>query len=441
MEFKEAEESYQNWLKERLTLVPEELKRREQKLRGATRFEFLRATFFRWVQWWRTECEDLDQRVPRVLGVGDLHAENFGTWRDGEGRLVWGVNDFDECCILPYTHDLVRLAASAWFAIEERASREEKNAKDQPKKKSHQPASVEERFEAACEAILCGYCTALGIPFELEKEQDLKAFQGRKPFVLADEHDWLREVVLNKLREKTKQGEDKIGKDADDDFDKFLKEMGKMLDESPIQEIPHSAWDALRASMPPTDLPITLGRREAGLGSLGRQRFTAVVKDWCGGILVREAKALAPSAWHWDQAGPDADILYAQALRSAVRAEDPWISVHLGPLRHNWVVRRLAPDSGKVKLKDLPAQGALDFNFWCAMGREVANVHTPEAVVVGSFHCKQGEVEERIQDAFRDVRKDLEQRNEQRNWLSEAARKMAQRTVKDWKDYCQPPEA
>ena len=22
--------------------------------------------------------------------------ENFGTWRDAEGRLIWGINDFDE---------------------------------------------------------------------------------------------------------------------------------------------------------------------------------------------------------------------------------------------------------------------------------------------------------------------------------------------------------
>ena len=58
--------------------------------------------------------------APQVLGVGDLHVENFGTWRDAESRLVWGINDFDEACCLPYTHDLVRLAASARFAIEER---------------------------------------------------------------------------------------------------------------------------------------------------------------------------------------------------------------------------------------------------------------------------------------------------------------------------------
>ena len=48
----------------------------------------------------------------KLKGVGDLHVENFGTWRDVEGRLVWGVNDFDEAYALPYTNDLVRLVAS-----------------------------------------------------------------------------------------------------------------------------------------------------------------------------------------------------------------------------------------------------------------------------------------------------------------------------------------
>ena len=48
-----------------------------------------------------------------MLAVGDLHVENFGTWRDADGRLCWGINDFDEADRLPYTNDLVRLAASA----------------------------------------------------------------------------------------------------------------------------------------------------------------------------------------------------------------------------------------------------------------------------------------------------------------------------------------
>jgi hypothetical protein len=58
-------------------------------------FPFLRATFYRWAQIWREEAGDA-ATAPAVLAVGDLHLENFGTWRDTEGRLIWGINDFDE---------------------------------------------------------------------------------------------------------------------------------------------------------------------------------------------------------------------------------------------------------------------------------------------------------------------------------------------------------
>ena len=52
----------------------------------------------------------------KLLAVGDLHLENFGTWRDEDGRLVWGVNDFDEAATMPYTLDLVRLVTSIQLA-------------------------------------------------------------------------------------------------------------------------------------------------------------------------------------------------------------------------------------------------------------------------------------------------------------------------------------
>ncbi|MBI1882568.1 MAG: DUF2252 family protein, partial [Chloroflexi bacterium] len=116
--FRDATERYLSWLGTKVTLVPKEVEKRHKGIAESTPFEFLRATFYWWAQWWPTVCEELNN-APLVLGVGDLHVENFGTWRDAEGRLVWGVNDFDECCCLPYTNDLVRLAASARFAIEE----------------------------------------------------------------------------------------------------------------------------------------------------------------------------------------------------------------------------------------------------------------------------------------------------------------------------------
>ena len=54
----------------------------------------------------------LTARTARVWIHGDLHAENFGTYLDANGRLVFNVNDFDEAFVGPFTWDLKRFAAS-----------------------------------------------------------------------------------------------------------------------------------------------------------------------------------------------------------------------------------------------------------------------------------------------------------------------------------------
>ena len=53
-----------------------------------------------------------DERTGRVWIQGDLHAQNFGTYMDGSGHLVFDVNDFDEAYLGHFTWDLQRLGAS-----------------------------------------------------------------------------------------------------------------------------------------------------------------------------------------------------------------------------------------------------------------------------------------------------------------------------------------
>ncbi len=54
-----------------------------------------------------------DERTARVWIQGDLHVENFGTYMDGNGTLIFDVNDFDEAYLGHFTWDLKRLVASA----------------------------------------------------------------------------------------------------------------------------------------------------------------------------------------------------------------------------------------------------------------------------------------------------------------------------------------
>ena len=53
-----------------------------------------------------------DEQSGRIWVHGDLHVENFGTYLNSDGRLVFDVNDFDEAYLGRFTWDLQRFAAS-----------------------------------------------------------------------------------------------------------------------------------------------------------------------------------------------------------------------------------------------------------------------------------------------------------------------------------------
>ncbi|MFE9121102.1 DUF2252 domain-containing protein [Streptomyces sp. NPDC007172] len=82
---------------------------------AASAFAFYRGTaclFYADLEKERHGGPYLDERTGRVWIHGDLHAENFGTYMDANGRLIFNVNDFDEAYVGPFTWDLKRLAAS-----------------------------------------------------------------------------------------------------------------------------------------------------------------------------------------------------------------------------------------------------------------------------------------------------------------------------------------
>ncbi len=54
----------------------------------------------------------VDDQSGAIWIHGDLHVENFGTYLNSDGRLVFDINDFDEAYIGHFTWDLQRFAAS-----------------------------------------------------------------------------------------------------------------------------------------------------------------------------------------------------------------------------------------------------------------------------------------------------------------------------------------
>jgi len=84
----EATANFERWASRHVHLIPSDVKLKHKFMKEFA-FPFLRATFYRWAQWWPIVCPEL-ARAPQVLAVGDLHVENFGTWRDLEGLLRCG---------------------------------------------------------------------------------------------------------------------------------------------------------------------------------------------------------------------------------------------------------------------------------------------------------------------------------------------------------------
>lgn len=91
---KDATASYEGWMRSCATVIQPDLRLKREQIEKSL-FGFLKGTFYRWAQFWVSACADL-RHAPKVLAVGDLHGNSFGAWRDVEGRLCWGVDDFDE---------------------------------------------------------------------------------------------------------------------------------------------------------------------------------------------------------------------------------------------------------------------------------------------------------------------------------------------------------
>ena len=317
-----ATRAYETWIGRQTSLVRSDLAFKHQEM-AAGPFLFLRATYYRWAELFPAQCRE-SATAPKVLAVGDLHLENFGTWRDAEGRLVWGVNDFDEAARLPYTNDLVRLATSVRLAADMHP--------------------IKLPFKQVCAEILTGYTSGL------EK--------GGRPVVLEEGYPYLRSQAINELRNPAM-------------FWAAVDRLPKAT------RPPAGCIEALRPLLPQSATELTLRGRRAGLGSLGHPRVVAVAQ-WCGSRIAREAKAsVGPAtAWLAEPREFHPATLGRQAIDRAVRCPDPYVL-----MQPAWTIRRLAPDCSRIELVRVPRKGEQD-DWLRAMGWEVANIHLGTARAV-----------------------------------------------------------
>jgi len=320
MGIRAANREYERWLTAQLhgAIVEGDLARKHKKMRESA-FAFLRATYWRWAETILDVCPDIAD-APSVLAVGDIHLENFGTWRDEEGRVVWGVNDYDEAAEMPYILDLVRLAASAALA----------SSTDQLS------------LKAICVNIFEGYEHGIDAP---------------EAFVLDRQHMWLRTRFVVREAERAM-------------FWQKIENQYRDLLAKKNSEPPPARWLKLFAeALPDPSITLAYWPRTAGTGSLGRPRWVGY-GSWQDGPLLRECKALVPSGW--TRAHGDGQRLRLNDIaRGKYRSPDPWYKA-----TGNLLIRRLSPNNRKIDVADRrDASRLLHPDLLWAMGRDLAAVH------------------------------------------------------------------
>ena len=105
---------YEQWLSGVIDVVPAGLEEKHRAL-AEGELQFLRGTYYLWLVRVAERLPEVSSRPPVPI-VGDLHVENFGTWRDHDQVRRWGVNDLDELATGPWLLDVLRLATSAAVA-------------------------------------------------------------------------------------------------------------------------------------------------------------------------------------------------------------------------------------------------------------------------------------------------------------------------------------
>ena len=324
MKIRKSVRGYERWLRKQLNggVVEADLRKKHASMAEGP-FPFLRATYWRWAETILDVCPELAD-APAVLAVGDIHIENFGSWHDAEGRMVWGVNDFDEAAEMPYVLDLVRLAVSAVLA------------------------GVRGMGEhAVSHHVLSGYRKGLARP---------------APFVLDRHHEWLREKVVVPEADRAK----------------FWAKLDPNVNRKAKRRITRPYRKALQTALPKKCVEVKFWPRTAGVGSLGRPRWIAYA-TWHGAPAVREAKAALCSAWVLSHGG-SRRLRCEEVAFGRHRSPNPHYSV-----RRGIVVRRLSPNDRKIELpsrmnptaeKGFAQRPALvNAEMLAAMGADLAAIH------------------------------------------------------------------
>lgn len=304
---------------------PERLALKYTNMR-ASPFVFLRGTchlFYR-----RLPDAPVLAEAPAVWCCGDLHLQNFGSYK-GDNRLVYfDINDFDESALAPASWDLVRFLASVLVGA---------GSMDLKKKEAGE----------LCDAFLDGYCLTLvsGKAGWVERETArgligdlLDSLKGRlRPAFL----DSRTELKGKRRRLRVDNGKALPATDeARAKVTKLIGDLAEPRDDPRFYEV------------------LDVARRIAGTGSLGVDRYVILVrgKDSPDGNYLLDLKETLPSSLTPYLKTPQpAWKTQAERVVEVERRLQAVSAAFLQPIRvakRDYVLRDLQPTSDRISLDE-----------------------------------------------------------------------------------------
>ena len=244
---------------------PERLAMKYQKMRSSS-FGFLRATCHLFYD--RLPKSGLFKSAPLTWVCGDLHLENFGSYKGNNRLAYFDLNDFDEAALAPASWEVVRILTSLLVGAESLSIKPSEAC-------------------ALCSAFLDSYASTLAVGKAYWIESETAQGVIRDLLVsLADRKrvDFLRTrtVLKNKKRSILLDGKRAL-----------------VVSEPQLKiVIDFMARFAKAQSQPEFFKVLDVARRIAGTGSLGVNRFAILVegKGYPAGHYLLDLKQALPSS-------------------------------------------------------------------------------------------------------------------------------------------------
>jgi uncharacterized protein (DUF2252 family) len=306
--------------------IPALVQRKYEKM-ATDSFTFFRGTCHLFYEDWPLQTPL--NNAPKTWICGDLHIENFGTYK-GNNRLVYfDINDFDEAVLAPCTWDITRLVTSVLVGA-----------------KSYKVSDSE----------------ALALALHLLDTYRHTLTQNKALWIERDVSEGLIRELIDKS--KTRKREDLLKKYAVNKADQFeLSDPDKSskhvlpitAEERKIVEVLSQQFmDHEHFSEDVTLLDVAF--RIAGTGSLGLPRYILLIQVEGKRRLLDLKQARSSclmSHLPTPQPSWSTEAQRIVTLQSRLQAIAPALLMPLHHATHSYVLRELQPSEDKVELKDV----------------------------------------------------------------------------------------